>query len=214
MKNESPWIGIMAELFSHLRVVMADGGVRWEMMRSVCESASDERYPISWVNTPITHRTTTPRYLAFGGFPSLCHRRRPLGIANQHCLKLHAMRWDCLSPKKCIIIIIISQFVLENSRVLNTNFPVRCCNIPTSGRLIQLLIVSSPRLLCYSAAFSRPTLTTFGKHINTSHRSFGKTAINAMDEVAAAKEAAAKYKPSDGDGAGPDTVFDKLLRYL
>lgn len=33
-----------------------------------------------------------------------------------------------------------------------------------------------------------------------------------MDEVAAAKEAAAKYKPSDGDGAGPDTVFDKLLR--
>eukprot|EP00956_Cyclotella_meneghiniana_P017637 scaffold28929_cov71-Cyclotella_meneghiniana.AAC.15 len=31
------------------------------------------------------------------------------------------------------------------------------------------------------------------------------------DEVAAAKEAAANYKPSDGDGAGPDTVFDKLL---
>lgn len=34
------------------------------------------------------------------------------------------------------------------------------------------------------------------------------------DEVAAAKEAAANYKSSDGDGAGPATVFDKLLRYV
>ena len=83
-----------------------------------------------------------------------------------------------------------------------------------SGRLVQLLIASSPRLLCYSTAFSRPSLNSFGNHIiNTTRRPFGKTAINAMaDEVAAAKEAAANYKPSDGDGAGPDTVFDKLLR--
>jgi len=32
------------------------------------------------------------------------------------------------------------------------------------------------------------------------------------DEIAAAKEAAANYKSSDADGAGPVTVFDKLLR--
>jgi len=31
------------------------------------------------------------------------------------------------------------------------------------------------------------------------------------DEVAAAKEAAAKYEASDSDGAGPATVFDKIL---
>lgn len=31
------------------------------------------------------------------------------------------------------------------------------------------------------------------------------------DEVQAAKEAAAVYKSSDGDGAGPPTVFDKIL---
>lgn len=34
------------------------------------------------------------------------------------------------------------------------------------------------------------------------------------DEVAAAKEAALNYESSDGDGAGPATVFDKLLRYV
>lgn len=31
------------------------------------------------------------------------------------------------------------------------------------------------------------------------------------DEVAAAKAAAAEYKSSDTDGAGPSTVFDNLL---
>ena len=31
------------------------------------------------------------------------------------------------------------------------------------------------------------------------------------DEVSKAKEAAAEYKSSDKDGAGPDTVFDKIL---
>lgn len=81
----------------------------------------------------------------------------------------------------------------------------------TSGRLVHLLIATSPRLLSYAAAFS-PVVSHTPFHVNK--RTFGKTNINMADEVAKAKEAAENYKSSDGDGAGPATVFDKLLRYV
>mmetsp|Transcript_13051 Transcript_13051/g.26990 ORF Transcript_13051/g.26990 Transcript_13051/m.26990 type:complete len:141 (-) Transcript_13051:71-493(-) len=35
--------------------------------------------------------------------------------------------------------------------------------------------------------------------------------VDKQDEIAAAKEAASAYESSDKDGAGPPTVFDKLL---
>lgn len=45
------------------------------------------------------------------------------------------------------------------------------------------------------------------------HRAFRRTpsALKMSDEVEAAKKAAAEYEASDKDGAGPPTVFDKIL---
>ncbi|KAL7477299.1 hypothetical protein ACHAW6_003111 [Cyclotella cf. meneghiniana] len=88
-----------------------------------------------------------------------------------------------------------------------------------SGRLVHLLIAYSPRLLGYAPAFAPPAVATTPSNINNlpnnkaTRRSFGRTtSILAMsDEVAAAKQAASQFKSSDGDGAGPPTVFDKLL---
>jgi hypothetical protein len=64
--------------------------------------------------------------------------------------------------------------------------------------------------LGYAVGFSPATVATRSTLFGNT-RSFS---INMTDEVAAAKEAAANYKSSDGDGAGPATVFDKLLRYV
>ena len=82
-----------------------------------------------------------------------------------------------------------------------------------SGRFVNLLITSSPSLLGYAVAFSPKAVAIHPISNKQILRSVGETSINAMaDEIAAAKEAAANYKSSDADGAGPVTVFDKLLR--
>ena len=87
-----------------------------------------------------------------------------------------------------------------------------------SGKFIPLLLATSPRLLGYATAFS-PSLTVksslarniiHGSSIGT--KLFSSTDNDTMsDEVSKAKVAAAEYKSSDKDGAGPDTVFDKIL---
>lgn len=81
------------------------------------------------------------------------------------------------------------------------------------------MLATSPRLLGYAAAFT-PSLTAnsslarniiHGSSIG-SNKLFSSTDKDTMsDEVSKAKEAAAEYKSSDKDGAGPDTVFDKIL---
>ena len=76
------------------------------------------------------------------------------------------------------------------------------------------MIATSPRLLGYTTAFTPAAVVATKSPFLGDKRSFVKTSVNMADEVAAAKEAAANYKPSDGDGAGPATVFDKLLRYV
>ena len=77
-----------------------------------------------------------------------------------------------------------------------------------SCKLIPLLFAASPRLFTsYAAAFT-PSVSTLSFHYAPFHTT---TRINMSDEVAAAKEAAQAYKSSDGDGAGPATVFDKIL---
>ncbi|KAL7539574.1 hypothetical protein ACHAXR_009445 [Thalassiosira sp. AJA248-18] len=84
-----------------------------------------------------------------------------------------------------------------------------------SGKLIPLLLATSPRLLGYTAAFS-PTLanSSLPKNFIRDTKLFstdGGNSNNMSDEVAAAKAAAAEYRSSDNDGAGPATVFDNIL---
>jgi len=97
-----------------------------------------------------------------------------------------------------------------------------------SGKFIPLLIAASPRLLGqafapvavvssisfkrnlfhsgHPSSFPNPTATCL--HIANES---DKENNNMTDEVAAAKEAAAQYKSSENDGAGPATAFDKIL---
>lgn len=51
----------------------------------------------------------------------------------------------------------------------------------------------------------------FQKQHRAFHRTASTTALKMSDEVEAAKKAAAEYEASDKDGAGPPTVFDKIL---
>ena len=83
-----------------------------------------------------------------------------------------------------------------------------------SGKLIPLLLVTSPRLFGYAAAFAPVTANsssipaTFNSRRLLHHESTGS---NMADEVAAAKTAAEEYNSSENDGAGPATVFDNIL---
>ena len=94
------------------------------------------------------------------------------------------------------------------------NFDLLC-----SGKFIPLLFATSPRLFGYAAAFTPYLTANSSLARNIIHGSsigrnklFSSTDKDTMsDEVSKAKAAAAEYKSSDKDGAGPDTVFDKIL---
>lgn len=71
-------------------------------------------------------------------------------------------------------------------------------------------IVGTRRIHCHISSSSGSALHPFG--IKPSFRTYSRTsAFNMSDEVEAAKKAAAEYEASDKDGAGPPTVFDKIL---
>ena len=91
-----------------------------------------------------------------------------------------------------------------------------------SGKLIPFLLATSPRHLGCAAAFAPttssvfPLPTKFGGRDSHLTKGLGRTALSSTDsdmtdEVSAAKAAAAEYKSSDNDGAGPATAFDNIL---
>mmetsp|Transcript_7116 Transcript_7116/g.16178 ORF Transcript_7116/g.16178 Transcript_7116/m.16178 type:complete len:201 (-) Transcript_7116:161-763(-) len=82
-----------------------------------------------------------------------------------------------------------------------------------SRKFIPLLIATSPRFLGYATAFAPPSTanSSLARNFYQSSRLFSFSDSNMADEVAAAKAAAAEYKSSDNDGAGPATVFDNIL---
>lgn len=117
-------------------------------------------------------------------------------------------------------------FSLVETLILQPQIPIpRLPRIASSGAAIVLV---SRRLgvcqafvgraaLSYSQLYTRsvkqksvpiPQLDLYGcRQFSKSARSMS----DSKDEVQAAKEAAAAYESSDKDGAGPPTVFDKIL---
>ena len=117
-------------------------------------------------------------------------------------------------------------FSLVETLILRPQIPIpRLPRIASSGAAIVLV---SRRLgvcqafvgraaLSYSQLYTRsvkqksvpiPQLDLYGcRQFSKSARSMS----DSKDEVQAAKEAAAAYESSDKDGAGPPTVFDKIL---
>jgi len=85
-----------------------------------------------------------------------------------------------------------------------------------SRKFIPLLLATSPRLFGYTAAFA-PVTANSSNLLATTKSSFNSRRFlatddsNMTDEVAAAKAAAAEYKSSESDGAGPATAFDNIL---
>ena len=81
------------------------------------------------------------------------------------------------------------------------------------GRLLSLLAVTSPRILGYAAAFSPVSASSLPRHSASAGAKLfsGGNDMADADEVQKAKAAAAEYKSSDQDGAGPATAFDNIL---
>mmetsp|Transcript_35453 Transcript_35453/g.85536 ORF Transcript_35453/g.85536 Transcript_35453/m.85536 type:complete len:194 (-) Transcript_35453:225-806(-) len=88
-----------------------------------------------------------------------------------------------------------------------------------SGKLVHLLLATSPRFLGYAAAFAPISTANYSSSLpknivqSSSSKLFSSegSSSDMSDEVAAAKAAAAEYKSSENDGAGPATAFDNIL---
>ena len=88
------------------------------------------------------------------------------------------------------------------------------------AKLLPLLLATSPRTRLLGCVTAFAPLTTASCNFSSSNFSSGSRLLQQQDsptdsampdEVAAAKAAAAAYRSSDRDGAGPETVFDNIL---
>jgi hypothetical protein len=81
-----------------------------------------------------------------------------------------------------------------------------------SGKLIPLLLATTPRLLGFTSALAPVTAISYcWINFILGSKLFSSNGNTMSDEVAAAKAMARLVASSDIDGAGPSTVFDNIL---
>lgn len=81
-----------------------------------------------------------------------------------------------------------------------------------SGKLIPLLLATTPRLWGFTSALAPVTAFSVRRfNFILGSYLFSSNDNTMLDEVAAAKAAARLVASSDIDGAGPATAFDNIL---